>query len=249
LQDRKQCFVEDLRNIGAWDRPGEFNPGAITLVRTWSRVGHAQMLEQCINWVHTEYYLSMHDDIVVMDKSWSRSLSDFDADPRLAAKTWGPALLRKTQRAGATFELPHFNTIFTLCSKPLMRMAGATWAGYHFNKRFRVSDYFDYSEFMALHESLGSLETNHPELSIREDCAYDACSMDIGTFVYSQLARKGLRVSRFPDSQVTHFEAVSWRNQSAAYKVHPEVADLEREIMSIPQYRVIYERYREDVDA
>ena len=46
LQDRKQCFIEDLRNIGAWNHPGTFNPGAITLIRTWSRIGHAQMMEQ-----------------------------------------------------------------------------------------------------------------------------------------------------------------------------------------------------------
>lgn len=252
LQDRKQCFVEDLRNIKGWDHPGKFNPGALTLIRTWSRIGHAQMLEQCINWVHTQYYLCMHDDVIVMDKDWGRSVSEFEADPLLAAKTWGglpgyPMLLRKMQKVGTTFELPHFNTIFALCSKPLLRMVNASWVGYHFKKNFRVSDYLDYDKFMGLHDGLGSLEKIHPDLSIRGDDRYDACSMDIGTFVYSQIARSGLHVGAFADEAIRHFEAVSWRNQAAAYQLHPEVVELEKEIMAIPEYAEIYERYKEDV--
>jgi hypothetical protein len=253
LQDRKQCFIEDLRNISSWSHPGKFNPGAITLVRTWSRIGHAQMLEQCINWVHTEYYLCMHDDVLIMDEGWSKCLSEFDSDPKMISKAWGglpgnPMLLRKMQKVGNTFELPHFNTIFALFSKPLMRMVEASWIGYHFKKGFRVSDYLDYEKFIHLHRDLGSLEELHPDLSIRDDTAYDACSMDIGTFVYSQIVRNGMRSGQFPEETLRHFEAVSWRNQQAAYESHPEVEDLESEIRAIPEYWDIYERYREDVN-
>ena len=252
LQDRKQCFVEDLRNLSGWNHKGTVNPGAITLIRTWSRIGHAQMLEQCINWVHTKYYLCMHDDVIVMDKDWGRSIEDFESDRLLAAKTWGglpghPMLLRKMQRVGSTFELPHFNTIFALCSKPLMRMANANWTGYHFDKNFRVSDYMDYDRFMARHDEQDAVEKLHPDLSIRGDHQYEACSMDIGTFVYSQIVRNGLHVSSYPEGTIKHFEAVSWRNQAAAYQSHPEVVELEKEIMAIPEYAEIYERYKEDV--
>lgn len=254
LQDRKQCFVEDLRGIRSWPYSGTFNPGAITLIRTWSRIGHAQMLEQCINWVHTQHYLCMHDDVIIMDKNWGRSVEEFENDPLLIAKTWGglpghPMLLRKMQRVGSKFELPHFNTIFALCNKPLMRMVSANWTGYHFNQNFRVSDFVDYDKFMELHDGLGSLEKAHPDLSIREDAQYDALSMDIGTFVYSQIARNGLHVGTFEDNAIRHFEAVSWRNQIAAYQRHPEVDELEKEIMAIPEYAEIYERYKEDVES
>jgi hypothetical protein len=251
LQDRKQCFIEDLRNITGWNHANMFNPGAITLIRTWSRIGHAQMLEQCINWVHTHYYLCMHDDVIIMDKNWGRSIEEFAADPKLAAKTWGglpghPMLLRKMQKVGSTFELPHFNTIFALCSKPLFRMVNANWVGYHFKSNFRVSDYVDYEKFMNVHRSSDSLETAHPDLSIRGDDNYEACSMDIGTFVYSQIVRNGLHVSSYPEDAIKHFEAVSWRNQEAAYMVHPEVLELEKEIMAVPEYAEIYQRYKED---
>ncbi len=248
LQDTKQRFVEEMRGIKEWDRPGTFNPGAITLVRTWSRIGHAQMLEQCINWVHTKYYLSMHDDVIVMDRDWCGAVAEFESDPRLVAKTWGPALLRKTQRVGSTFELPHFNTIFTLCNKPLMRMVDANWIGYHLKDKFRVGDYLDFNKFMELQSRLGSLETSHPELSIKGDQEYDSCSMDIGAFVHSRISASGLRVSQFADSHVLHLEAVSWRNRQAAYQMRPEVEQLEREIMSVPQYADIYQRYKEPLD-
>lgn len=250
LQDKKQAFIEDLRNVSTWDHPGMFNPGAITLIRTWSRIGHSQMLEQCINWVHTEFYLSIHDDVVVLDKDWGKSVADFK-DERLVAKTCsggtglGAVLLRRMQKVGNTFELPHFNTIFTLCSKPRMRMINANWVGYHMKKKFRISDFTDYDEFMERHKELGSMEVLHPELSIKTDQEYEACSMDIGTFVYSQIARNNMKVSEFAPETIRHFEAVSWRNQAAAYGTHQEIKDLEAEIAKIPEYQTIYLKYKE----
>jgi hypothetical protein len=250
LQDKKQSFVEDLRNVPTWDHPGMFNPGAITLVRTWSRIGHAQMLEQCINWVHTEFYLSMHDDVIVMNRDWANAIEEFK-DERLVVKTCsggtglGAVLLRRMQKVNNTFELPHFNSIFTLCSKPRMRMINANWIGYHMKKKFKVSDFIDYHKFMDMHRNLGSLEVVHPTLSIRGDDEYDSCSMDIGTFVYSQIARNNMRVSEFPQETIKHFEAVTWRNPGAAYEPHQEVKDLEAEIAKIPEYQTIYLKYKE----
>lgn len=250
LQDKKQSFIEDLRSIRTWDHPGLFNPGALTLIRTWSRIGHAQMLEQCINWVHTQYYLSMHDDVIILDKNWSKCLSEFK-DEKLVAKGCsggtgaGPILLRKMQKVNNTFELPHFNTIFTLCNKPRMRMINANWIGYHFKKNFKISDYIDYDNFMDLHKNLNSLETLHPDLSIRSDQEYDSCSMDIGTFVYSQIVKNKMNVSSFPDETIFHFEAVTWRNKNATYEKNTYVENLEKEIFKIPEYQSIYLKYKE----
>ena len=227
-----------------------FNPGAITLVRTWSRIGHAQMLEQCINWVHTEFYLSIHDDVIVMDRDWARAIDDFN-DERLVVKTCsggtglGAVLLRRLQKVNGTFELPHFNSIFALCNKPRMRMINANWIGYHMKKNFKISDFVDYHKFIDMHRELGSLEVAHPTLSIRGDDEYDSCSMDIGTFVYSQIVKNNMRVSEFPQDTIKHFEAVTWRNPEAAYEPHQEVKDLEAEIAKIPEYQTIYLKYKE----
>lgn len=245
LQDKKQAFIEELRNIREWNHPGTFNPGALTLIRTWSRIGHSQMVEQCINWVHTEFYLSMHDDIVVLDKNWADVVKEFDEDKKLIAKTWGPTLLRRVQKINNTFELPHFNSIFALCKKPLMRMINANWVGYHFKKNFKISDYVDYDKFIDLHKKQGSVDLYHPELKIDGDREYDSCSMDIGTFVYSQMCKYDMKVSHFDDSVIKHFEAVSWRNQEAAYKQYEEINVLEEEIKKFPEYNNLYLKYKE----
>lgn len=243
LQDRKQRFIEDLKGIKGWDYPSLFNPGGITLVRTWSRIGHAQTLEQCLNWVHTEYYLCMHDDVIVTDRYWCDGLKDFKSDPKMVLKTWGNPLMRKMQNKSSSFELPHLNTIFTLCRKPLMRMINANWIGYYFDLDFRISDFVDESEFFALHKNLGSLESSHPELSLEPGRSYKVCSMDIGTFVFSQVSKYDLNLSVFPKSTIFHFEAASWRNKEGSSKRTPEVEFLEREISAVPEYHDIYMRY------
>jgi len=247
LQDTKQKFVEDLRGITRWTRHDMFNPGALTLIRTWSRIGHAQMLEQCINWVHTEYYLSMHDDVIVMDKSWADHSDRFSSDPRLAVLTWGSPLMCKTQNNHGTLDMPHMNTIFTMCNKPIMRMMDASWVGYHISKRFRISDREDFKQFMEFQDLNGCLEKEHPTLSIRGDMQFENCSLDIGSFVYPKIKKMGLKVESIPEHCVAHFGGVSWRNPSVAYEDHREIRQLESEINSIPQYREIYERYKEDV--
>lgn len=246
LQDKKQRFVEDIRGIQDWSRQDMFNPGALTLIRTWSRIGHAQMLEQCINWVHTEYYLSMHDDVIVMDGKWADHLDRFSSDPRLAMMTWGPPLMCKTQNNHGTLDMPHMNTIFTICNKPLMRMMDASWVGYHISKRFRISDREDFGEFMAFQDRNGCLEKDHPTLAIRGDMQFDSCGLDIGSFIYPKIKKMGLKVDGLPESCVAHFGGVSWRNASVAYEDHKEVRQLESEIMKAPQYKEIYERYKED---
>ena len=247
LQDRKQRFVEELRGIRVWDRGDMLNPGAVTLIRTWSRIGHSQMLEQCINWVHTEYYLCMHDDVVVMDRNWSQGVSEFESDPKLVMLTWGSPLMCKMQNNHGTLDMPHMNTIFTICNKPLMKMMDASWIGYHLDKKFRISDLEDFNKVTELQDRLGSLEKEHPSLTIRGDMQFEHCSLDIGSFVYPKIKKFGLRIGSLPESCIGHFGGVSWRNSDVAYAHHPEVADLEKEIMSIPQYADIYERYKEDV--
>jgi len=249
LQDRKQCFIEDLRNIRDWDRPGMFNPGAITLVRTWSRVGHPPTVDQCVNWVHTRYYLVMHDDIVVLDRNWSKAVYEFEEDSKLVAKTFGDPLVVKLQRHGDILEFPHFSTTFSMFDKSLMRMIGAFWMGYYVgNKQFRIKDMADFQDFMREQERIGCLARHDSqEWQVREETEFQGFSMEIGTFVHYAIAKHGLRIHQFEPSCVKHFYAGTWRNQNGAYQHHPEVEELEKEIMSIPEYAEIYLRYKENV--
>lgn len=235
LQDRKQKFVEELRS-SEWSGRG-LDPGAITLTRTWSRIGHAQALEQSIPWVDTEFYLSMHDDVIVTDSSWC-DISDFRENGRLALKTWGPHLVGKIRTTGDRLDLPHLNTIFTLCNKPVLTSLGSRWIGFHLDERFSVGDYMDADSFLEEHRRFGSASRG-----VILDREFRSASLDIGAFLFSKIYRGGLETGRFAPDTVRHFESASWKPDKAIRI--PEVDILEDEIMSFAPYAEIYARYAE----
>lgn len=236
LQDKKQSFVEDLRSA-KWPGKG-FNPGAITLTRTWSRIGHSQALEQCIPWIDTEYYLSMHDDVLVMDQSWC-NLDDFHQNEKMVMKTWGGCLAGRLKNSGPRLDMPHLNTIFTLCRKPIMTSLGAGWLGFSLTLPFKVSDYIDIKVLEENHRKLDSMGFG---TSLGRD-RYESISLDIGSFLFSRICARGLDIGRFHHTVVRHFESSSWRPRGH-FKT-PEVEELEAEIMSVDSYWEIYKRYLE----
>lgn len=235
LQDRKQAFLEDLRSAD-WSGLPYFNPGAMTISRTWSRVGHAQALEQCIPWVDTEYYLVMHDDVIVNDPSWCE-LAGFGT---FVAKTWGNHLSGKLGSSGGRLDLPHMNTIFTLCHKPSMTSSGARWIGFHIDERFEIERYRDLDSFLDEHSRLGSLGFG----ALSKGRSYDSASLDIGSFLFSKIATMGMTIGRFDPRVVTHFESASWRS-GQNYQI-PELNSLKSQIMSVPVLADIYLRHADD---
>lgn len=200
LQDRKQAFLEDLRGAD-WSGLPHFNPGAMTISRTWSRVGHAQALEQCIPWVDTEYYLLMHDDIVVNESSWC----DLDGFGSCVAKTWGNHFAGRLRAVGKRLDIPHMNTIFTLCHKPSLSGIGARWVGSHLEKKFNVEQYLDFDAFLQNHRHIGSL----PHGGLPSGLVYDSASLDVGAFVLSKIHLSGMKVGRFDPRVISHFESAS----------------------------------------
>ena len=238
LQDKKQAFVEDLRSVD-WSGMSGFNPGAITITRTWSRIGHAQALEQCLPWVDTEFYLSMHDDVLVMNPSWC-SLVDFNENESMVMKTWGGYLAGRLRVTGPRLDMPHLNTIFTLCRKPIMTSLGVGWTGFSLNHGFRLSDYVDPKQLERDHERLQSLSFGS---SFGED-RFESISLDIGSFLFSRICSMGLDVGRFGVGVVRHFGSSSW-NPRGSFRI-PEVDALESEIMAVRPYGDIYKRYLED---
>ena len=234
LQDRKQSFLEDLRSAD-WRGMKGFNPGSMTITRTWSRIGHSQALDQCIPWVDTEFYLSMHDDVIVMDRSWS-DLGDFNENERMILKTWGCLLSGRLRSTGARLDMPHINTIFTLCRKSTMTGLGVPWSGFSFDGRFSLSDYVDPSRFEHEHRKIDSVE-----FGSRLGDKYESVSLDIGSFIFSKIFSSGFDTGQFDFSVVRHFESASWKFRDSFST--PESLDLEHEIMSIPQYAEIYTRH------
>lgn len=238
LQDAKQTFVEELRET-KWR--GKKMP--VTLVRTWSRVGHAQTIEQCIPWAHTEFYISMHDDLIILDDKWCSCIDEFYEDERLICKTYGPPIHQKLNEAGEILRLPHFNSIFTLCKKSRMKAINANWIGYHVPMEFEVGNLWNYEDFVGWHEKHDLCETPPP----RKETRYEVLSMDIGCCFIPEIRNKKYRASQFHQDSIRHFIGMSWCEESRKShfldKFHKDVVLLEKEIMKEKSFWDIYTKH------
>lgn len=233
LQDKKQSFLEELRSLN-WSGFG-VNPGNITISRTWSRIGHSQALEQCIPWIDTEFYLSMHDDVIVLNDSWC-DLKDFVENESMIMKTWGCIFSNRLKSASTRLDLPHLNTIFTLCNKPLMTRLGVSWSGFSFDFNLKISDYIDLEEFKNNHKKIDSLEFG---ANFNEE--YKSISLDIGSFIFSKIFSLGLDLSRFDHDTVFHFESMSWKFKEVFSNIYIE--KIEEDIRRVSQYNNLYKKY------
>jgi hypothetical protein len=237
LQDRKQTFLEELRSL-RWH--GRDMP--LTVIRVWSRVGHAQALEMAIPWVHTEFYTLLHDDVIL------RRPFDLDCfEDRQVALAYVPPLL-----AGGLGEfklnsqyglgLPHLNSAFLLCRKSAIMDVGARWWGYHVPFRFHLPEVIDVAAFVEHHAQKGQVK-QPPQ--VREP--YDILSIDIGGWVYRKLSDLGYGFAALPPDLICHLGAISWSNartvEQAIAKHQPIVAELEAELAGYPEFLALYRRW------
>jgi len=240
-QDLKQSFIEDVRNT-KWRRYEHGMP--ITLIRTWSRIGHAQTLEQCIPWVHTEFYLAMHDDVLVLDSGWCDRTCDFRNDEKMVCVSAGSPIHQRLCAVGDILGLPHFNSVFTLCSKPKMKSINANWIGYHVPLNFRVDNLWDYDDFIEYHRRHDLLcVTNKIGPPNKE---YKVLSIDIGGCFLHDMVNRNLKMGEFREGLIKHFSSLSWaqdRIQHFNEGDFEEVRTLEKEIMNEPEFAEIYSRY------
>jgi hypothetical protein len=234
LQDMKQKFLEELRGM-KWQ--GEAMP--LTVIRTWSRLGHSQSLEQAIAWVHTQNYLAMHDDVIILSPKWQEEAKDFFTKPKVAAKMWGglfSVLLAGTEGGVA---LPHFASYFALCKKAIFTQTNARWIGYHLPLNFHVGNFANYDGLIKWHKDNDLLDVARPPKSDKE---YSLISMDIGAWAAYNLIRNGYELDKFSDDLVHHFIASSWRNFDCVEKPCDHVTDLENEIKNSPYFE-LYKKF------
>jgi hypothetical protein len=228
LQDKKQAFLEDIRllKINNRDMP-------ISVIRAWSRVGHSQSLEMALPWVHTDHYLLMHDDVIILDKDWlDKSIFNDDV-----AIMYNPPMLfggvnKKRYGNGLKLSVPHMNSTFLVCKKSILNSLPCRWSGYHIEKNFEpTKDFFDF------HQAKGHIETND---NLNE--SFSCLSMDIGSWVYYELQKSNYQIIPMKTNSIFHFGSASWtkRNISFSNKI---VSDLEDEMKNIPEFYEIYRKY------
>lgn len=244
LQDLKQRFLEELRNL-KWQ--GRDMP--ITIVRTWSRIGHAQTIEQCICWVHTEFYISMHDDVIIIDKKWQERMGDFKIDKRLAINNWGKFFSTKLKHKNDinSLDLPHVNSTFSICKKSILREINASWIGYHLPMKFKIGNFVNYDEFIKFHKENNSLAYDLAPMETipKEDAEFDIYSMDIGGNIFIELVNNDYNYKEFYDESIVHFVAKSWGTKMKIdNKYRKEIFKLEEDLKKIPEYYNLYIKYK-----
>lgn len=235
LQDRKQEFVEELIGLGE----------PVSLQRTWGHIGHTQAVEACIPWVETEFYLMMHDDVIV-DPAYLGLLikSGFIEDETSGLIGLGPIILSRIQRSYhegvKKLGLPHLNTAFTLVRKNVVTLLGKRWMGFHVPHEF-VFDESWAAMFLDYYRKQGLVKE---EIEFGE--FFGVTNSDVGSYVLYAMHAAGYKVMEFKGAAAHHVRSASWSVPDMLEKrmkgFAPIVQQLEEEIAG-SRFAELYRRY------
>jgi hypothetical protein len=226
LQNEKQKFLEELRSL-KW--MGKDMP--ITISRTWSRVGHAESIDSLIPWVHTQYYLLMHDDVFILNKNWSVDGMKSFEDPQTALVATrskiNPLLITK-YNSSLKLGMPHLNTCFLLCDKTIMNSLGVKWRGYHVRKEFKLNE-----EFIKVNSKYANKQSIE---KFNETISY--FNMDIGSEVFQLCNENGFVCKSFNDDVIFHCVGMSWlidkkRVENKLSTIKPEILKIKQRLQSM----------------
>ncbi len=250
LQDNKQKFLEELREL-KWH--GRDMP--LTVIRAWSRIGHSQALEMAIPWVHTEFYTLMHDDVIVMNKTWADQASEILKHPKAATiqdkdinrVTSSPILaldIGELELNGKQFiNMPHLQSCFMVCKKSAISQTGMRWIGYHFERDFTLQKDINVQEFLQYYQKFRVLN-DFPKISKK----YQGISMDFGSWMHSGLKEHGYDQYLFNEKQTIHLRKTSWGDENhIRYRMHifkKHLESLEKELEEYPEYFKLFEKYK-----
>lgn len=256
LQDMKQNFLEELRDT-EWfhtNEPENHRQMPLTVIRVWSRVGYAEALEMALGWVHTDSYLCMHDDVILLNHKWTDELkTKFYDDPNVAIaytqKLLGCNCDHAIHRGMYLLRLPQMDTTFLVAKKRWTMKAGASWTGYHIPSddnflQFEINELPDELEFFKYYEDKGLM----PE-KIQNFELYNFVRQEIGAWLYYKLCQLDLKFVKLEDRNIIHFEKMSntsFNNEEKIEKINlhkEEIKKLETEIMAHPSFSKLYEKY------
>lgn len=240
LQDEKQKFLENLKNIGF----------PITVVRTWSRLGFSQPYDMCLPLCQTDLVLFIHDDTIVLKKNWHKYIRDNAAittinpviDGKLLPNIWKPE--NKLMR----MDFPHINTAFTVINR---KMVSTKWTDYYINLEeiHEIQNSCNWNqlrEFFSRHiEAVSILPdsdlqkniTTRSRMACFDDCYnYSLITFPMGAWLYYDAVINDLKINIFPNYTVDHLGAMSWKDGSfeEVKEPMPHVLDLVKDIKKSP---------------
>ncbi len=257
LQDKKQQFLHELRNLKLYhaDQPDVKKDMPITVIRAWSRVGHAESVEMAVPWVHTDTYLLLHDDIIITDRNWDKEVfGKFYSNPNAVIGYGSDELLfahcdHCIAHGLFMIRMPNMYTYFLVVRKSLQRKIGATWLPYYLGSYANpiqfdlIDEVVDLTAFQKFYEDRG-LWGNPPQTQEMFNFAH----MGMGSWFWYKAAAAGLDMVPLKNDMVEHIAGMSFVHDTSR-KDHVEnkldaIQELETEILSHPEYSKLYMKYK-----
>lgn len=229
LQDNKQKFIEELRTYG-WHpyNHEELRSAPVTLIRAWSRVGKAESIEMATNWVHTNHFIVMDDD-VILNRGWENNLKEFLEDDKIAIAGINieqqEKVIAEHNRAMYLIKYPRMNTKFIICKKKHMIGSGGK-----FNQYFIPSEnnYFEFDHKELKKEFFDFWEVSPDDFQICLE-KYNYVYHQLGSWIYFNLKTKGFKIKNIEEKILSQNEQ-----------------EIEDQIKKYPKFEEIYRKYIEE---
>lgn len=245
LQNKKQAFLEELRNL-KWQSEvgGPERDMPLTVIRVWSRIGAEQAVEMAVPWVHTDSYTYIHDDTLWLTKDWEQMVIDelYKDQVAMVYSSFQVNHLSWSEYDGKPkLNFPHTISPCMICRKPIFAKCGVRWTGYHFANDFALEEKVkDMEEFLNAHRPM--------VLPLPTSKRFGYASYDIGAWIYYTLRRDGYQINPVSGLKVHHFVSMSWSaNRERVLASQTYIRQLEEEIKQFPQYWNLYTKYKSEI--
>jgi len=252
IGDKKQAFLEELRNLKWWrtDKPQNKKDMPLTVMRAWSRIGHPEAVEMAVPWVHTEAYLITHDDVFIIKDNWLRDTDKAFWDRPEVAISYGTPFMMCCQQDSAMHQnkhllrFPHLLCAFLLCKKKILSKLGSSWCGYSiktdpFLLKDKVGDVAAFKKYYA------DLQLN--DNPSQEEQPYEFISMEMGAWHFYNAVQAGYKFSQLDQNMLIHLGAMSWEVDTGKKRriehYQDEIFKLEQLIYRHPEYSRLYLKY------
>jgi hypothetical protein len=255
-EDKKQAFLEELRDL-EWYHADNLKlrrPMPLTVIRVWSRVGYSEVFEMALNWVHTDSYCLMHDDVILLDKNWEQQAKEVFYNDEKVAIAYIPPLHgcicdHAIHRGMYLLRLPQLQTTFLMCKKKDIMKVGALWRGYHIPSdenmlQFDLEEIGDIADF----EKFWKNRKLYDKPVIKTEL-YNFVRQEVGAWVYYKLDQAGYKFAPLSPQTILHLEGMSRFDITPEVRMEKikehkkEVKSLEKEIFNHPEYSVLYKKY------
>jgi len=256
IEDNKQKFLEELRDLQWYhaDSPDNRRQMPLTVIRVWSRVGYAESFEMALNWVHTDAYCLMHDDVIITNRDWDKEVkTKFYDDDQVAIAGISPLIGcncdHAIHRGMYLLRLPQMQTTFVVCKKKHIMKVGGLWRGFHIASddnmlQFDLEEIGDITEFEKFWTDLGVYDKPVIKTEL-----YNFVRQEVGAWIYYKLHQAGFKFAELDSSNIIHFEKMSYslctpELKAEAIKKNIEVVkSLHEEILAHPEYSLLYKKY------